>query len=374
MLKLPLKLPLKTKTLGGIRMSFVAVAGKKTTDIREFIRDASNTGGIRYRPEKGKKHLIYIPYNEVSVIRDGEAVKSKEIIAISGGIHEWESADGKYRNGVCLKGVYQQDEVGNILNDGTCPICDKIGDAWDIYRYRYENEERNCTLTGPEREEYLENVKRSFLTGRKAKEAREYIYLLIAQFRTDGKGGVETDEEGMPAYDLRVMKMSSSRAEAIEQQLANSGTEFAGSEITFEYPNSDDPRLVVSKSTSAPVFPDHMLTRRFPKVLESITEDVNKFSWEGIEKSFGEWNGMTNAVAEKLMSEMFEKWDEYKRELEINPDAKYLEYVGHRANDKPALNVSDVGIPDVGAEDKSDEVKIPDVNKVFSNAKASIEI
>ena len=85
-----------------------------------------------------------------------------------------------------------------------------------------------------------------------------------------------------------------------------------------------------------------------------------------------EWHDQ--CCSRKLMSEMFEKWDEYKRELEINPDAKYLEYVGHRANDKPALNVSDVGIPDVGAEDKSDEVKIPDVNKVFSNAKASIEI
>lgn len=360
-------------------MSFVAIAGKKTTDIREFIREASNTGGIRYRPEKGKKHIIYIPYNEVAVVRDEEPVNIKEIIAISGSVHEWEGLDGKYRNCICLKGVYQQDEAGNILNDGTCPICDRIGDAWDIYRYRYEHEVKKCEhLPDNEKEKYLDNVKKTLLIERKAKETRDYVYLLVVQFRTDGKNTIEMDEAGLPAYDLRVMKMSSARASAIEQQLDNAGAGFAGAEITFEYPNTDDPRLVVSQSTSAPVFPDHMLTRKFPKLLEAINEDVSKFSWEGIEKSFSEWNGMTNAVAGKLMNEMFSKWDEYKKELEINPDAKYLEYVGRKVDDRPALRGHELDALDVDDNGVNTEppkgVKIPDVNQVFGNASISIEI
>ncbi len=353
-------------------MSFLAVAGKKTTDVREFLRDAANTGGVKYKPEKGKKHLIYIPFQEVSIVNaEGKSETVREIIALSGKVHEWESPDGKYRTTICLKDVVRSNETGEVLNDGSCPICDKISNAWDIYRYRHDMEIEVCGKTGEKLDKHMEAMRKNFAIERKAKEARDYIYLLVVLYRLDAQGKIQLDQTGIPEYDLKVMKMSSTRVEKIQQQLENSGTEMPGSEIIFEYPNSDDARLVVSQSTSAPVFTEHRIVKQYPGLLEQITVDTEKFTWEGIERSFPEWQGMTTAEAKSIMDNMFEKWEEYKKQLTVNPGAKYLEYVGTGTS-----SVGEVPSLDRGVQDTVVQIPggIPDVNKVFSGAGNKLKI
>ena len=41
-------------------MSFLAAAGKKTTDIRTFLKEVGGGSTIKYKPEKGVKHYVYI--------------------------------------------------------------------------------------------------------------------------------------------------------------------------------------------------------------------------------------------------------------------------------------------------------------------------
>lgn len=327
--------------------TFLASAGKKTTDIRGFLREAAGNNSIKYRPEKGVKHYLHIPCVQVPVQdENGNTVMQNQIVAITGSVHEWQSSDGKYKATICLKDVIRKSEDGTtFINDGSCPFCDKVGDAWDIYRYRHDTEEKTCGKVGEDLEKHLGNLKKTFADERKAKEARPYIYLLVVKYRTDAKGQPVIGQNGLPEYDLKVMKLSDSRVEKLQQQIENSGDVLPGCEIIFEYPNEDDARLIVSQSTTAPVFPNARFINKYTGLLAAIQSDVNKFSWEGIEKSFQEWQGMTSAEAEKTVTGLFEKWDEYKKELTVNPNAKYLEYLTSPTTKNPALGAGQSTMP-----------------------------
>lgn len=364
--------------------SFLTSASKKTTDIRGFLREAAGSNSIKYLAEKGKKHILYVPFNNVVVTDDnGVETTTKQITAISGSVHEWSSPDGKYQATICLKDVIRKADDGEtLLNDGTCPFCDRVTDGWDIYRYRRELEESNCKMTGEDRKKYLETINGNFADERKAKEARDYIYMLVVKFRTDDSGKYVMGQDGLPEYDLKVMKMSASRVDKLQQQIENSGLELPGSEFTISYPNSEDRRLVVSQSITAPVFPEKSTLRVYPALVGKIQTDIAKFQWDGMEKSFPEWAGMNVSKAKQITDTMFEKWDEYKKEMLVNPSAKYLEYVSNTNVTNPALSavtpntapvmpgvapVMPGAAPVIGAG-------LPDVNQMFANAPAAPSI
>lgn len=322
--------------------SFLKVASKQVADVRSFLRESAGGNSIKYSAEKGARHVIYVPFTNVQAVDEetGENVLRKQICAISGCMHEWKTADGKFKSASCLKDIVRvSDEDPNIkLNDGTCPFCDRVAAAWDIYRYRKEKEEETCKLSGEQRKKHLETTSSTFNDERKQKDPRNYMYILVVKFRLDDKGNPTLDKDNLPEYDIKVMKLSASRVDKIQQQIINSGTLFEGSEIIFEYPNVDDRRLLVSQSTTTPVFPTNMLTVKYPGVLDRINDDVAKFEWEGLEKAFPEWNSMTVDEALKITNAQFEQWDKYTKELLVNPNAKYLEYVIEAPTTNPSLN------------------------------------
>lgn len=376
--------------------SFMKAASRPSPDVRAFLREAASGNGIKYAAEKGAKHVIYVPYTSRTVIDEstGNEVVTKELVALSANVHEWSTSDGKFKAVVCLKDVVRTDENGEVLNDGKCPFCDRVSDAWNIYKYRKELEEANCKLTGQQREKHLETTLGVFRDERKAKEPRTYMYLLAVKFKTDANGKEVLGEDGLPVYELKVMKLSSSRIEKLQQQIVNSGTELPGSELIFEYPNEDDRRLVVSKSTTVPVFPNNMITTRYPAIKAKIENDVNKFDWEGVAKAFPEMAGMTTREAETTMADMFNQWDAYEKERQTNPNAKYLEYVVATPTATPDLsgatapapilpNVPNIPIPgatqtEAQAPTQAPNIPIPgvttdvpNVNDVFAGAGAA---
>lgn len=331
--------------------TFLKTASRQVGDIRTFLRDSSSGNSIKYAAEKGAKHIIYIPFTETVVVDEatGGQMAQKSLCAISGAVHEWSTADGKFKATVCLKDVIRKADDGTVLNDGTCPFCDRVSDAWDIYRYRKDKEEEDCKLTGEQRKNHLEKSNMQFADERKAKDARNYMYILVVKFHLGNNDEPVMGADGLPEYELKVMKLSASRVEKIQQQLANSGADMPGSELIFQYPNVDDRRLMVSQSTTAPVFPNNQLTVRYPALVNKINEDVSKFDWDGIEKSFPEWAGMSSTEAKAITDSMFEQWDAYKKELPVNPSAKYLEYVVTAPTTNPSLGTEAPVVPGVGA-------------------------
>lgn len=320
--------------------SFLKSASKQVADVRTFLRDSAGNNGIKYTAEKGAKHVVYIPYTEEEVIDEVTQLKTKvkRIHSISGDVHEWTTQDGHFKACTCLKDVVIKNDNGDLINDGSCPFCDRRNAAWDINNYRVKVEEENCKLTGEARKTHLEKASATFRDERKIKEARSYMYILVVKYRLNEAGVAVTGTDGLPEYELKVMKLSATRVEKIQQQVANSGSEFAGSELIFEYPNIDDRRLLVGQSTTAPVFPNNMMTTKFPGLVAKINEDIAKFEWDGITKSFPEWEGMSVSQAKSLMDAAFEQWDQYTKELEVNHDAKYLEYIVATPATKPSIS------------------------------------
>lgn len=364
--------------------SFLKTASKQVSDVRNFLRDSAGGNSLKYAAEKGAKHVVYIPYTTEVVVDEatGNEVSTKKLCAIQGELHEWNTVDGKYQSTICLKGVVIKDDEGNLINNGQCPFCDRVTDAWDIYNYRKELEESTCKLTGEQRKQHLEKTFANFRDERKAKAVRNYIYILVVKYRLNEHGKEVLGTDGLPEYDLKVMKLSSSRVEQIQQQITNSGSELPGSELIFEYPNTDDRRLLVGQSTTAPVFPNNQFIAKYPNLVNKINADVAKFEWEGLEKSFPEWKGMTSAEAEVVTNSLFETWDKYKEELKTNPQAKYLEYVVETPTAKPSLGNEGMGaaptipvvpsIPVVPDVPKTPDIPVapsiptPDVNGVFN--------
>lgn len=320
--------------------SFLKSASKQVSDVRNFLREAAGSNSIKYSAEKGARHIIYIPPMQKKTVDEetGAEAVVNVINAISVTTHSWRTADNKFKECACLEGVERKDEEGNILNDGTCPFCERVSDAWAIANYRKELEEENCKLTGDQRKKHLEEVGRQYRDERKQQAASLKMYMLVAKFRLNEQGKEILDSNGLPEYDLKVMKLSASRIEKIQQQVANSGSELPGSEMIFEYPSVDDRRLLVSQSTTTQVFPNNRLTVKYPGVVDKINEDVSKFDWDGIDKSFPELKGMTVTAARTIVTEQFEQWDKYQAELATNPNAKYLEYVVSTPTSTPNLN------------------------------------
>jgi len=347
--------------------SMVTTVGKRVTDVREFLKESAEGNSVKYSAEKGGKHIIYIPYTMVSVIKDnGEETLEKSIVAIKGEVHEWSTIDGKYRTSICLKDIIRKDDTtGYIVNNGMCPICERIDDAWEIYNYRKDKEESTCKLVGEDKNKHMENMTRTFADERKAKKAKSYMYILVAKFKLDGTN-IVIGKDKLPEYELKVMKLSSARVERMQKQIANAGGEFPGSELVIEYPVTDDKRVQVSQSTTSLPFPNSTVTFKFKDVVDKIAIDVNNFEWDGIEKSFPEWAGMSTEGAREVVNTLFAKWDEYKAELQVNPGARYMEYITYVPTSNPDMDT--IKIPDSakGGTDAQKRIGTTmDVNTMF---------
>ena len=353
---------------------FLGAAAKKNTDIRGFLRDAAGGNSLKYSSERATKHLLYIPFINETVNNDGVDTEVKSIVSISAAVHEWNGIDGKYRSTVCIKDVIRDDGNGNVLNDGTCPFCNRVNDAWEIHNIRKEREEATCGKTGAELEEHMKNFVSSIADERKAKAARDYIYILVAKFRQDKAGAIViNDQSKLPEYDLKVMKLSTNRSEKIQKAVENSGIEMAGAEILFDYPDTEDVRHLSTDCVTVPVVRGtaNSIISKFPALEEKILEDAKKFDWEGIEKAFPEWKGMTTSEAETIVKGLFKKYDEYKLALETNPDAKYMEYLTSSNTANPSLGAGNTATTADAAQaalpNNSPKIEVPaiDPNEAF---------
>lgn len=347
--------------------TFFQSARKPQGNIKDFLAAAAGGNSLKYTPVAGKTHHLYIPYKMEQVLEEGvNNGERKALIAESASVHGWETDGNRFTSCVCLEGVYRQDKDGNVLNEGKCPMCERARDSWAIYRMRKEKMEAACTMpAGKDRDESLKKQRQILLDERKVSDADAQLYVLVVQLRLgDGDQVVIDETTKLPAFDLKIMKMSASRAGKINDSLEMMGMEFAGSEIKFKYPTSEDRRAVVSQSTFSAMPPTGQVVPKYPGLYEAIETEVKKFQFDGIEKAFPEWAGMTDEQARKAIDPMFEMYDRYVEQKKINPQAVYLEY--EVAGSTAATNVS------LGATvPTAIPMPLPDVNGVAAGAPAS---
>ena len=120
--------------------------------------------------------------------------------------------------------------------DGSCPFCDRLGDAWDIYNYRKELEERTCGKVGKDLEEHLKNLK--LANDNKVKKAENFMYILVAQINMDEKSNPVIGQDGIPSYSLKIMRLSESQLAKIQSaaDTSDDGPEIPDREVIISYP------------------------------------------------------------------------------------------------------------------------------------------
>ena len=315
--------------------------GKRRSDIKEFLKEASASNSIKYRAEKNKSHVILFPS---IMVEDENGNMVPGVNSRSARVHEWEY-DGKFASTVCAEGMAITDDNGNLITDGTCPFCDRIQSSWDIFNWRVDYEKEHCGKTGKELEDHIKSVKTRYNSERKLRDTKDYIYILVVQFNTDDRRNPVLDDQGIPTYELKIMRLSSKQISDIQTAMDNNGIQLAGSEIVFSYGSQDNMMNLVGERTITPVFPDNKITKKYPAVLEKINIDVEKFDWDGIEKAFPEWKVQTTAASKEIVKNMFKLWDDYKAKLAVDPNAQYMEYMGAgKSVSNPAIGGTVAGI------------------------------
>lgn len=359
-------------------MSILKYAGRQETNIKEFIENSASDRGIKYSAVPNAKHCIYIPTKKVIINENGEDREVESLISYSMHVHELRLPNNKYKAVPCLSGIVIDGQDGTVINDGTCPFCDRINDAWDIVNYRKALEEESCKLVGDERETYLKEVNKNILNDIKVQNKTPFLYLLIYVYNTDSKGNAVISEvTGLPEYTAKIWRLRRSSIEKIQEQLDNAGVTLGGGEIAIKYPDTKDPRLLATQRTTSPIFENKTFINKYPGLKEAMQEEAERFNWEGVEKSFAEFEDFPTSAATKLANSMFKDWDAYQEKVKTDPNALYLEY---------RKNASNVPTSTTQAVQTSQALQLPnngqpmqtpgamDANTLFSGANNSLGI
>ena len=309
--------------------------------LASFLKDAASLGsGIKYRAEKNAQHRLYIV---PLTMTDEEGNSVVGINAEAHNIHEWKVGD-KFFSAECTKD-----------RTGTCPFCDRVNDAWSIYKMRIENVTAALKAQGLDDGQIQWKIKGEqdkdkrkqanaykglsavFLDELKMKAVKPYLYMLVAQYELDAAGN-PVCEKGVPKYSIKIMKLPETRVQKLLDIFATSGGHIEGNEITIQYGNYDESASLVGQSTIAAVFPDYTYIKQFPGLKEKIEEEAAKFDMTSLDKSFEELKEFEPDAAKSLADTGFAAWDRYIAEKAVNPNALYLEY-----NDNPAAGAPQIG-------------------------------
>ena len=378
--------------------------GNRVGSIKQFVEASDNGNGLRYRGDVGVSHLVYFPYKKVK--NDDDGTVTKELIALQAGVHDWTTTDGKYHATICTNGKVLKDKDGTVLFDGTCPFCNRVSDAWEIYKYRMKYEEETCGLTGDALAIHLrgtedkkkQGISTEFNRERKVKEAKSFMYVLVALIETDNNLNPVIGQDGVPAYSLKVMRLSEGQVEKLTQALKATGDEsLCGMEFVFAYPAIDSgdrntqlmqamqQRTVNVRGEKA------MVSVKFPEFANHVNEDARTFEWDGLERAFPEFTEISASSLKKTVEDMFTEWDKYAIEKKEADEKRkngeqveeplYLEYAKSNTARNPALSTTTttttggVEMPKLGSGTAFTEEMNPPVEKApLSELDVNMEI
>ena len=334
----------------GIKMALAAKSrpGKGNVSIREFLKSAkTGRSGVKYSAEAGTKHWFFVPQQTLtSIDEQGNEFTENVTFSEMHWVHEWRDSQKHFNAALCL-----YSERGSV-----CPFCKRVKDAWDVYKDRYERMYDACIARGMTKEQaefYMRGDKSSktnqvkgaytaLMDERKMREAKAYMYMLIALFELDANNKPVLDN-GLPRYELKVMRMTQNRVEDLIKQLEATQADIERQEIMIDYPNYDDMTFVVGQSTTSIVFPNVRITAQYPALVDKIEEEAKQFQWDGLESSFQELTEYNSEAAEEICTKQFKLWDEHVQKLVTNKSDRYLEYSADVEN-VPALNMGQQGI------------------------------
>jgi len=138
----------------------------------------------------GKKVLIYVP-NHTTVVDDREELCMDKPL-----IHPVQDGSSflSYR---CISGLVANDENGDVIFNGTCPLCDSTAPLWELANLRIKQKCRPLNLDPNDKEDtQVKAIRSAEFSARILKESIRYYTFPIVVINTkndDGRTPV-TDE------------------------------------------------------------------------------------------------------------------------------------------------------------------------------------
>lgn len=178
---------------------------KLSDEVKQAINDKLNNQQIQkvsksldpvnfpvFEVPTGKKVLIYVPNHTVDTENGKELAMDKPLI------HPVQEGNS-YGNYRCISGIVANDANGNVIFNGTCPLCDGVSVPWTLANLRIKQKCMQLKLDPNDKENpQVKTIRSSEFSARMIKEAMRYFTFPIVVINTkndDGKTPA-TDADG----------------------------------------------------------------------------------------------------------------------------------------------------------------------------------
>lgn len=344
--------------------TFFTSARRPVGDIQEYLEESA-VSPLKYNPVAKEQVQIYLPrFRIVSYGDDGQPYEKIGHNSVEFAVHDLKSSAKDYSLVPCLKleMPITDPATGEVINSGTCPFCSRVGDAEKIVDFRLEREKtkmKSMGVVGADFTKQEETARNSFRSEQKISYGKSKVYVLVAKFEKDSKGGQLLIDQatGYPLYKWQIIRLSKKQLQewqTIEDQVkpayAARGIQISliGGELMASYPDTTSKRDLIGEVKWQICGPELLITRSFPGLAEKLDEEAQAFNWEDpkVTKAYPEFLGMSDASAKAKVAELFTVWDKYQEALSNgNSGAIYAEYGTAITEYPPLTNNGGYGAP-----------------------------
>lgn len=288
------------------------LVGKRVQNVGTFIEAEATGNKGKYTSEGGKVHRIQI-------------LKDKEGKALVYEVpqHSWGESRDEYGTAICVKNIVSE----KLGLDGTCPVCDRVKDVNEFMGHIRDLLDRNCKLTGQEREDYLKKQSGEIYNKFKVGQAKSRVYVAVAQYNTDDKGQKLVDSEN--PYTIKIASWTVKTLAKFKDscELSFMTDDIGGVEFFVKYPDTKDAMQLVLNMTVSAV-PETAKLSTKPEVVKKLEADLADYDFmKAMEVSRPELEIKNVATLKREMKSKLKVLDNYKAELASNPDAELFDYL-----------------------------------------------
>lgn len=297
-------------------VNLLAVSAKKVADVATFIKENASAGKLKYATEANVTHRLFFPTHV-----DENGVQVPYIIAAP--VHAWGTGQS-YGACICTKNIAVEDTDF----DGTCPVCERVADAMAISAYVKAEKEEACTLVGEARKKFLEDLDKQLWQDQKVGYAKQKYYVALIKLACDKDGKALAAGDGAK-FTVHIAAWTEKTMQKFLDALTMQDEEptLAGREFKIKYGDYNDAMTRVGQANVTVVDENKALTREGTPLYTEIMEAMAAFEFEhSVELCRSEVKSQSPVELKVSMNSLFREWDNYKAELAVNPNAKYLEY------------------------------------------------
>lgn len=195
-------------------------AGAEGQELKKGNRRTTDPNYPVFSTPVNEDILVYIPKTNVITTENGEDMKALEVF-----IHDFKQGNG-YGQIRCVNGlsggVYEQ-----LGYDGTCPACEAMTDAWELYRRKLDAEAKKLGID-PQNDptDVLKSARQKILGEMDIKGAEEYVTFPVVIIPT--KGRMQPTEDALSNLKVQFVTWRKKRYEdnilgALDTLMTNPG-------------------------------------------------------------------------------------------------------------------------------------------------------